>query len=1629
MNLNKDVLGFHLARITANLTAVDERNQHQLKLLRSQVALWLLHNENYISADRSFPEKDFNENILSDALKKELFTIVEDALSVTAAQVEPFRIVKRDMTSVTSLEGTSDTGWVRGQRPTQTLGPFIDVHGGLAWFDFFQPVQLLSIHYKNDHLPVFRFNQTDIFAIGPIRKITLRPGSIWIRANYLDHLAPANSFAGLQIASGTISFNEAPSLSGSVVVLSATTKCQLELTLATAEPVVMDGSPTGMDARRSSVRLPEKIALSIIFRQGKFEMIPDGDFEIYGNAYPVSYQHQPCNYNARLQRMVIPLESTLDSLLIDQVFSTLIEWSGKTTIDHVGWTIPVTFDDPAKLGEASGAGAYMISTMKGLMAKWINLDGGPLALNETYWLIEPGRIEAYVYNASGNAGHQKFLLWNENEQPKRSSLSLQLQKNLYFRYYCFGPEAMEMLVMNAKAKVNADRPLTSNGKRPNLNFTDCNYSLCQIKGDNLVQCISNGNLEKKFKNGQQEELKPLSLALSNAFAKISPCDEFILTGRFIHKGEVISGMCSFKFGLYSLLPILPDPYVSNLHVTNDRNNILPAGLTFNAYLQALVNWKDVKHPQLTFRMPQQADGMFTRITETRRNRYTELKERSGQRSQNYTFEVIGENGIKKVIEQKVSDIIQEDEHLEGRLKNQFTEFGNSHFFPDMYVLDVSGNVDQFGIGFSNRAMKSNGFDASFTFEGIELVCAPANLSVITLPPIQWEAIHTIQNDDVQPYPYPFPSPAQSLDTGDPAVIRGHSAYQLVPVTAQAMIDDLVKSFTDTVPQKDQRGAAFINLPFGLKSVLHLQQIYSHNFLIKWVGLKNNQPAFGKPALKGANQISITAHLLRMLGEDESPGFSGATIQTRNLIESTTGIVTGLSVLGPQVDIIFNNEFKPDGYRPRVPLSRIDLSGYGASTFSNWSNPDAPIATTSQAKFEVIIGRTAHEVIQVRSILYCCGARLVRTITIQRTTAGHVTRHDSGWQAQGSGLFNYSKEPHAYTFHLGLVKGYYNITNIKDTSRIIWIEPKEAGDEPAQLQEVSFDTDILLEDVTKGKVNGFVSSKGQKGFVQLAPAGKNISASQLEELLKREGPLGGPVDCLINIAQSGQEMRVVRADTTRLSGSKVFVNTVRGSLILPNEGTWSMVQNKGEDFYHLQNNAGLPLVKYNSTPDKYQFTDPAEDPNDKFGLVHASNSHRTLFLAPYINKADHVIVSEQPHFADMYSLVNSNNIFPRIAETFNIGTGDGRLKIHGSGVLELISPGKINFLPIQRKMRVNANFSSYIEYFDKNNNISEGYVLINPNDPEKWKTSFKALKLVYDIKEHSHVKIFHLNHYASGTKAATIDKPVMEFGSFLKPVSDMLKFLDKGDLGAFDFEPSNLKFNYKYKFSYAAKIELETHKIYPFHGQLIKVYHKEIPIGKKIPSTEVIYYGMPAITPPLSYFTGELGIAVYEDSEEAKVFFNIKIGAEMGVMVTSVLEAAGIYAVGIVEFEAVFGGTFFKKYSFKLAIGCAVKINLLKLGEIEGMRAIGIEYEDEHGEVSAVLIQKAEIAIATCTLGVTIEAKAPINKKSENVDPENPLVSLDNIIANFELTLSIELSVAFVINFEYEYTWKEIVPII
>src|SRR5690606_1674545 len=180
----------------------------------------------------------------------------------------------------------------------------------------------------------------------------------------------------------------------------------------------------------------------------------------------------------------------------------------------------------------------------------------------------------------------------------------------------------------------------------------------------------------------------------------------------------------------------------------------------------------------------------------------------------------------------------------------------------------------------------------------------------------------------------------------------------------------------------------------------------------------------------------------------------------------------------------------------------------------------------------------------------------------------------------------------FEIHPGIIKGLFNVQNIEETEEIafeagqmtsakivdgngLYVDNPAADDAlPYRLQPVYFDADIEIEDVTTGfvektidgKKKNVVPSKRIVGYVQSAPRGIPISPEILRNLVVAQlGSIGGGIDCEVNLAKSTQKMRLNRFDFSNSVGGNgsdiVFALAGRGSVMLPKEGSWTMVQHE------------------------------------------------------------------------------------------------------------------------------------------------------------------------------------------------------------------------------------------------------------------------------------------------------------------------------------------------------------------------------------------------------------------------------------------------------------------------------------
>lgn len=677
------------------------------------------------------------------------------------------------------------------------------------------------------------------------------------------------------------------------------------------------------------------------------------------------------------------------------------------------------------------------------------------------------------------------------------------------------------------------------------------------------------------------------------------------------------------------------------------------------------------------------------------------------------------------------------------------------------LLDVSSNANQLGVSFGAnwQLIKTGGVrgrdgevnrvdysaavnNAAFPFlvDGMQVKLPSHRVRAFTLPLMAWEPEINLTPPD-RDNPLDLSSPKLLMDPeagflyyaddGGPARIWNNNTIP-VPLAPIPVTNGLIEDFKS---QPDNYTLAAFTLPFGMKAISYISK---HFVEPQKPAIENIRPKFRKNAddntykLEGGIQISLQAGRFGKPNpanpsEYDSDMFPGYTVQANNLL-NWFGIASYSSNLGHRVTEIFNNEFL---FGPLslssllkdsrgVPVSRMDVTGYGASIFSNWLSPGAALAQTSQAKFDVMLGRTGHEVIQVKSILYPWGIRVVRTITVFRTGSGYVFRTDSGWKAESDGLFDFSYaylkkgvNPFGklttadfdyisapYEFHTGIIRGLFNVRNIKDAPSVteytsenviapnadylngvkgqIYTNNATEKHEPVKCGGVYFDADVEIENVVQGHVNKRVVSKRILGYVQVAPAGKPLSTEQLKGLLDlQNGSIGGDIDCVLDINKSNQQIRAARFDVAPSidkAGTKpVFVVAARGNIFLPKDGSWAMVQHHAGtgEVTPLPTDVMVPLIrtgawqKGNVVDDNtlqqqlVRVAHPMEilrDPKTdtvNFGYLQSTATQKALFLTPaYGLNIDKMLSKTPPIFADAYRLMSGESIFPNIGNAID-----------------------------------------------------------------------------------------------------------------------------------------------------------------------------------------------------------------------------------------------------------------------------------------------------------------------------------------------------------------------------------------
>ncbi|HEY1329477.1 MAG TPA: hypothetical protein VGI14_21260 [Casimicrobiaceae bacterium] len=822
----------------------------------------------------------------------------------------------------------------------------------------------------------------------------------------------------------------------------------------------------------------------------------------------------------------------------------------------------------------------------------------------------------------------------------------------------------------------------------------------------------------------------LAFAIKNLVLETNLPDEFVLFAAYV-AGACPLGSLAVQFRLHFGVPILPDPYVTSGPLDPDASpgSGPPGALTM------FVSWLVDAVPVIDVALPSTASAIAA-----------------------------PSRALPAAVE---SDVVLASDH--GRAARASLPAPPDASTGGIALVDVSTNVSQFGVAFGGTPQH----ETTTSIADLFLQTQGSDLYVMTLPVVQWEPV--LSPDDSV-----FPSPLSFDDCGNATSFVADSV-ELVPIAPRPAIDALVERYNraNGPAEVDVR----FTLPFGIVAYARLARSTTPNLLSPM--LLGVAPSFTSAQLVGGDQLSLRApgSWLDPGDREASPTFAGFAMQLHNA--RLNGSPVTQTVLTP-IDETFNANFGPSAPSPRVPLTRIDVSGFGASTFSDWRNPDDTAAAISKVRFDVLVGRTSLEVVQVYSLLYPYAVRVVRTITIERQNGASVVRHDSGWQALSDGAYRYPK-PDLVT-HPGVVPGARDVVNIRDTGQRI------TTSDSSELMAVRFDCRLTMENVTRGAGERGIDARDQLGYVQLSdpPGNGQLARAQYAELLAAAGPLGGAVDCEIDIGASGQRMRVLRVGIAATQGTSgpEFAMAAWGSPILPAGGQWSFLReaSAGDVPQPVDRDLGVPLVRAGppgtQSTAPWRFADPADvllpdNPAADYGIIHVTGTQRTLFPRPKIEAASTAITSTRaPLFADPFLMGTAVGFFPRADFALSFPDSSYALRILPGTHLRLERAAASFTLPSpERVLHDSQAVRTRVVYGDENGHGSLVSIAIDTSADTTWSIEMTNVSFVSGSASLGEVTRVVSRLAASSKQTSAYPDARLAFGPCLKPVQHAVTFLE------------------------------------------------------------------------------------------------------------------------------------------------------------------------------------------------------------------------------------------------------------
>jgi hypothetical protein len=1333
------------ARMGADIT--EARGEADTKRLRSAIAS-ALREQLRAKPSITAPTPSHTELAL-EVLDSERAALLRDIASMgdEVGRGEALAIVRRDPREKLLSARLIDS--LTALKPAERIGPFATLGGIDIWFDLFAAAHRTEVRETGATAPAMVISQ----ARPPVTRrsvttIAIEAGTVWIRGNLISGSLPAGSFAGIKVTGGSFRTSQHVTTAGDNVEVAAPLNGELKLELAADEVTPAIGACSSADTK---VKLPDSLTFTFNGGSVTTEGTP-GTAKAWGQTFKFGPSTGTWTFLLPLWTVVLSYDVAPTQFDGDAIGDDLVHFDGKGDTERAGLGLPVVIaPGPAALGEVAFAPSWVLQ-IKQLTARWYEPDArlhelnhvwigisafGALIFAENIAPLVPAVIHSYdLWTIAG--GTTKRLPWRQT-YPQPFSLF----------YRCHAVEGEDFLVQG-QAKVALDRPVTTNGIPVS---TPTTQSALLLHKFGVAITATLGALVDDPKAVHQ-------FALSNALVWTGAPAFLIMSGELLSAAHIDTGTAQLIFGVYGWAPTLPDPYVSNSFVRRPRRLGVPQAL-----LLARVSWAGPDHVTVSFEGqlgsgislegrppspgdPRPANGGGRQpdvgLTQVEQGSLTFDRKTEAERKNAQAAEAHGRGQRNEAAEREDKKSIA---LIDGFLREVLGPG------PNLTLLDVSTNQDLLGVAVGVRPHRDSAApvpSGAFPVSDLAVQSEVGGMRVVMLPQVQWEPVRTLDEDQNIMTMGWFPTPLASASDGGATQI-GARSQKLMPIIPESALRGTFDAFEEGTPV-----GVRTTFPFGLIGAIRLDPNTTPARKADLYRL--TRPKFTNAKLRGGIQVTAKAEGGRPDDGGVSPTFEGQMRQLLNGVDLASGAPLGISVLGEtlqpagSVETIFNDDMAA---RPRVPVTRIDLSGYGGSNFSDWNNPFAAFAEAAKVQFKYSIGRTALEVVKINSVLHPWGIRVTRSVTIERRPGGGVIRRDSGWQAFTPGVFDYRYFDTGanaivvapYTFDAGVFRGLFNVRTIRPAPGNIF---HHGG---ATLVPYYFDAEVALEGVP-GRATAF----GILGYLQTTPNGLPAGADALQALIEAQGPIGGPIEAWMNFGGSGLPFRAQRVEVGLAidAGNPLFVATVRGVPSLPTTGAWSVavrpvanIPPNGGEAVSVAENRGVPVIRrypvkflagdstpyteprLDGTPGDYRFADPVDlltpsAPQNDYALLQTTPTHSFLLPRPFVPAASapRIESGQKCALADIFARATSKGAFPPPVNTMEMPAGSLHFNVGASGKLALSAPLSIVGYPNPLRIGGTPGHGSVVFYDQSTIRLEL--------DEDRWDAEFTGVRVWHDI---------------------------------------------------------------------------------------------------------------------------------------------------------------------------------------------------------------------------------------------------------------------------------------------------------